>query len=158
LKQAEAAQRLRVTDRQVRRLLLALENYSPEQMERFKAVAPVHTIQPPYDLIEREIEGDVLPYAVGRGITNLTYAALWRGLLSAAMGLDRQFAIGDMRKNTDPKFQPPHFTEYLNATSKLDAFAREDFGKRVIHLAVGWLLDQTRRWYRAVGGTPPGSA
>ena len=58
------------------------------------------------------------------------------------MRLDRQFANGDMRKTTDPKFQPPHFAEYLNAASKLDAFARENYGKRVIHLAVRWLLDQ----------------
>jgi aryl-alcohol dehydrogenase-like predicted oxidoreductase len=63
-------------------------------------------------------------------------------LLSGAMRTDRQFANGDMRKTTDPKFQPRHFAEYLNAASKLDAFARENYGKRVIHLAVRWLLDQ----------------
>src|SRR5260370_2407988 len=58
------------------------------------------------------------------------------------MRADREFANGDMRKTTDPKFQPAHFAEYLNATNKLDAFARENFGKRAIHLAVRWLLDQ----------------
>jgi aryl-alcohol dehydrogenase-like predicted oxidoreductase len=121
---------------------IGVSNYSPEQMERFKAVAPLHTIQPPYNLFEREAERDVLPYAVAREITTLTYGALCRGLLSGAMTADRQFAKDDMRKNTDPKFQPPQFAEYLNATSKLDAFARENFGKRVIHLAVRWLLDQ----------------
>src|SRR4029077_2754343 len=47
----------------------------------------------------------------------------------------------DMRKTTDRKFQQPHFAEYLDATCKLDAFARENYGKRVIHLAVRWLLD-----------------
>jgi len=121
---------------------IGVSNYSPAQIERFRAVAPLHTIQPPYNLFEREIERDVLPYAAGRGITTLTYGALCRGLLSGVMSVDRQFAIGDMRKNTDPKFQPPQFAEYLNAASKLDAFARENFGKRAIHLAVRWLLDQ----------------
>jgi aryl-alcohol dehydrogenase-like predicted oxidoreductase len=58
------------------------------------------------------------------------------------MRTDRQFAKDDMRKTTDPKFQAPHFAEYLNAVSKLDTFARENYGKRVIHLAVRWLLDQ----------------
>jgi aryl-alcohol dehydrogenase-like predicted oxidoreductase len=111
-------------------------------MERFKAIAPLHTIQPPYNLFEREIERDVLPYALGHGITAITYGALCRGLLSGAMRTDRQFGKDDMRKTTDPKFQPPHFVEYVNAASKLDAFARENFGKRVIHLAVRWLLDQ----------------
>jgi len=47
-----------------------------------------------------------------------------------------------LRKSSDPKFQQPHFAEYLDAASKLDAYAREHFGKRVIHLAVRWLLDQ----------------
>jgi aryl-alcohol dehydrogenase-like predicted oxidoreductase len=121
---------------------IGVSNYSPEQMERFRAIAPLHTIQPPYNLFEREIERDVLPYAHGRGVTAITYGALCRGLLSGTMRIDRQFANGDMRKTTDPKFQPAHFTEYLNAASKLDAFARKNFGKRVIHLAVRWLLDQ----------------
>ncbi len=121
---------------------IGVSNYSPEEMERFRAITPLHTIQPPYNLFEREIERDVLPYALRRGIATLTYGALCRGLLSGAMRPDRQFAKDDMRKTSDPKFQPPHFAEYLNAASKLDAFARENFGKRAIHLAVRWLLDQ----------------
>jgi aryl-alcohol dehydrogenase-like predicted oxidoreductase len=121
---------------------IGVSNYSLEEMDRFKAIAPLHTIQPPYNLFEREIERDVLPYAVGHHITALTYGALCRGLLSGTMGGDRQFAKDDMRKATDPKFRSPYFTEYLKAASKLDVFAREHFGKRVIHLAVRWLLDQ----------------
>jgi aryl-alcohol dehydrogenase-like predicted oxidoreductase len=121
---------------------IGVSNYSPEEMARFRAVAPLHTIQPPYNLFEREIEGDVLPYALGHGVTTLTYGALCRGLLTGAMNADRQFAKDDMRKTTDPKFQPPHFAEYLNAVSKLDKFAWKNYGKRVIHLAVRWLLDQ----------------
>jgi len=121
---------------------IGVSNYSPEEMARFEAVAPLHTIQPPYNLFEREIERDVLPYALGRHITALTYGALCRGLLSGAMNARRQFAKDDMRKTSDPKFQQPHFAEYLSATDRLDAFARERFGKRAIHLAVRWLLDQ----------------
>jgi len=121
---------------------IGVSNYSPEEMARFRSIAPLHTIQPPYNLFEREIEGDVLPYARNRSIATLTYGALCRGLLSGAMRADRQFAKDDMRKTADPKFQPPHFAEYITAANKLDAFARENFGKRVIHLAVRWLLDQ----------------
>ncbi len=121
---------------------IGVSNYSPEEMAHFEAIAPIHTIQPPYNLFEREIERDVLPYALGHRITTLTYGALCRGLLSGAMNAGRLFAKDDLRKTSDPKFQPPHFAEYLNTTSKLDAYAREHFGKRVIHLAVRWLLDQ----------------
>ena len=138
----ETAETLRELYEEGKIRAIGVSNYSPEQMERFEAAAPLHTIQPPYNLFEREIERDVLPYAVGRGIATLTYGALCRGLLSGAMRSDRQFAKDDMRKTTDPKFQPPYFAEYLNAAGKLDAFARKNFGKRVIHLAVRWLLDQ----------------
>ena len=138
----ETAATLRELYEQGRIRAIGVSNYSPAEMARFRAVAPLHTIQPPYNLFEREIEDEILPFAVGRRITTLTYGALCRGLLSGAMNVDRKFAKDDMRKTTDPKFQQPHFAEYLNAASKLDAYARERFGKRVIHLAVRWLLDQ----------------
>ncbi|MGB9434341.1 MAG: aldo/keto reductase [Candidatus Acidiferrum sp.] len=121
---------------------IGVSNYSTDQVRQFQAAAPLHTIQPPYNLFEREIEHDILPYALSRRITTLTYGALCRGLLSGAMRADRQFSKDDMRKATDPKFHAPHFDEYLRAASRLDAFAQENFGKRVIHLAVRWLLDQ----------------
>ncbi len=138
----ETAATLRELYEQGKIRAIGVSNYSPEEMARFETIAPLHTIQPPYNLFEREIEPDVLPYALSRGITALTYGALCRGLLSGAMRIDRQFAKDDMRKTTDPKFQPLHFSEYLSAVSKLDTFARENYGKRVIHLAVRWLLDQ----------------
>ena len=138
----EVARTLRELYEQGKIRAIGVSNYSPEEMARFEAIAPIHTIQPPYNLFEREIERDVLPYALGHRITTLTYGALCRGLLSGAMNESRLFAKDDLRKTSDPKFQQPHFAEYLNATSKLDAYAREHFGKRVIHLAVRWLLDQ----------------
>ena len=121
---------------------IGVSNYSPAQMERFRAVAPLHTVQPPYNLFEREIEADVLPYALKNDITALTYGAICRGLLSGTMRADRQFSNDDLRKTNDPKFQAPHFAEYLDAAKRLDAYAREKFTKGVIHLAVRWLLDQ----------------
>jgi aryl-alcohol dehydrogenase-like predicted oxidoreductase len=138
----ETAATLRELYEQGKIRAIGVSNYSPVEMAHFSAIAPLHIIQPPYNLFEREIESEILPFALGRRITTLTYGALCRGLLSGAMRIDRAFANGDMRKTTDPKFQLPHFAEYLNAVIKLDAFARENYGKRVIHLAVRWLLDQ----------------
>jgi aryl-alcohol dehydrogenase-like predicted oxidoreductase len=138
----ETAATLRELYEQGKIRAIGVSNYSPEEMARFRAVAPLHTIQPPYNLFEREIERDVLPFGLDRGVTTLTYGALCRGLLSGAMHADCKFSSDDMRKTSDPKFQQPHFAEYLDAASKLDDYAREHFGKRVIHLAVRWLLDQ----------------
>jgi len=138
----ETAATLRELYEQGKIRAIGVSNYSPEQMARFETVAPLHTIQPPYNLFEREIEHDVLPYALGHNVTTLTYGALCRGLLSGTMRADRQFSNEDMRKTSDPKFQQPHFEEYLGAASKLDAYARKHFGKGAIHLAVRWLLDQ----------------
>jgi aryl-alcohol dehydrogenase-like predicted oxidoreductase len=52
-----------------------------------------------------------------------------------------QFAGDDLRRN-DPKFQAPRFTQYLAAVERLDRFAQENYGKRVIHLALRWILDR----------------
>jgi aryl-alcohol dehydrogenase-like predicted oxidoreductase len=54
---------------------------------------------------------------------------------------DRAFTGDDLRRN-DPKFQPPRLQQYLRAAERLDALARETYGKRVLHLAVRWVLDQ----------------
>jgi aryl-alcohol dehydrogenase-like predicted oxidoreductase len=53
-----------------------------------------------------------------------------------------QFSGDDLRK-ADPKFQPPRYQDYLAAVEKLDRFARDNYGKRVIHLALRWVLDRS---------------
>ena len=102
---------------------------------------PLATIQPPYNLFEREIEKDVLPYAVKNGLVVLAYGALCRGLLSGKITANTEFKGDDLRK-TDPKFQQPRFGQYLAAVERLDRFARERYGKTVLALAVRWVLDR----------------
>jgi len=120
---------------------IGVSNYSPQEMERFRAVAPLHTVQPPYNLFERAIEREVLPYAQRHHINTLTYGVLCRGLLSGKMRPNTQFTGDDLRK-IDPKFQPPRYAQYLQAVERLDCFAHKHYGKRVIDLAVRWTLDQ----------------
>lgn len=57
------------------------------------------------------------------------------------MKADSSFTGDDLRR-TDPKFQAPRMQQYLKAVEQLDMFAREKYGKRVLHLAVRWVLDQ----------------
>jgi aryl-alcohol dehydrogenase-like predicted oxidoreductase len=120
---------------------IGVSNYSPQQMDEFRKFAPLYVDQPPYNLFEREIERDVLPYARENHISTLTYGSLCRGLLSGKMKPDTKFTGDDLRK-IDPKFQPPRFAQYLKAVERLDQFARENCSKSVMHLAVRWVLDQ----------------
>lgn len=120
---------------------IGVSNYSPEQMDLFQKAAPLHSAQPPYNLFERAIEDDVLPYCQEHDIALITYGALCRGMLSGKMSKDRFFEGDDLRKN-DPKFQSPRYEQYLEAVNRLDQFAQENYGKRVIHLAVRWILDR----------------
>ena len=120
---------------------IGVSNYSLEQMKLFQQAAPLHTAQPPYNLFEREVERDVLPYSRTHGINTLTYGSLCRGLLSGKMKLDTEFHGDDVRR-IDPKFQPARYTQYLKAVERLDRFAQENYGKRVLDLALRWTLDQ----------------
>jgi aryl-alcohol dehydrogenase-like predicted oxidoreductase len=119
---------------------IGVSNFSVDQMERFRRVAPLHVLQPPYNLFERGIETDLLPYCRANKIAMLGYGALCRGLLSGRMRPDTVFDGDDLRR-TDPKFVKPRFTQYLAAVDKLDRLAQR-FGKCVIHLAIRWMLDQ----------------
>jgi aryl-alcohol dehydrogenase-like predicted oxidoreductase len=120
---------------------IGVSNFSVGQMERFRSVAPLHVLQPPYNMFERAIEADLLPHCRQHGIATLGYGALCRGLLSGRMRPDTIFEGDDLRR-TDPKFVAPRFAQYLAAVQKLDRLARERFGKPVIALAVRWMLDQ----------------
>jgi aryl-alcohol dehydrogenase-like predicted oxidoreductase len=120
---------------------IGVSNYSLEQMNVFQHVAPLHTAQPPYNLFERGVEKDVLPYCHSHGTSTVTYGSLCRGLLSGKMKLNSEFRGDDVRK-IDPKFQQPRYAQYLQAVERLDRFAQENFGKRVPELAMRWTLDQ----------------
>jgi aryl-alcohol dehydrogenase-like predicted oxidoreductase len=120
---------------------IGLSNFTPAQMDRFRTAAPIHTVQPPYNLFERQIESDVLPYAGQNGLTVLAYGSLCRGLLTGKITAATRFEGDDLRK-TDPKFQQPRLTQYLSAVAALERLARERYGRTVLALAIRWLLDR----------------
>lgn len=122
---------------------IGVSNFSPKQMQEFMKIAPIHTSQPPYNLFERGIESDVLPFTETNKIVTLAYGSLCRGLLSGKMRLDTIFSGDDLRKH-DPKFSAPRFEEYLDAVEELDKFAKHEYEKNVLALAVRWVLDRGR--------------
>jgi aryl-alcohol dehydrogenase-like predicted oxidoreductase len=138
---AETAATLEDLRREGKIRAIGVSNYAPAQMDAFRAAARLDAVQPPYNLFEREIEADVLPYAKRTGLTVLSYGALCRGLLSGSMSAKTTFEGDDLRK-VDPKFQGERFRQYLTAVDELNKLAREHFGKSVLALALRWVLDQ----------------
>jgi aryl-alcohol dehydrogenase-like predicted oxidoreductase len=137
----ETAQTMNALYRQGKIRAIGVSNFSIQQMKTFGAAAPIHSVQPPYNLFERGIEKDLLPYCNWEGIAVLAYGPICRGLLSGRMRADTVFSGDDLRRE-DPKFVEPRYHQYLRAVELLDRFARDNYGKRVIHLALRWVLDQ----------------
>jgi aryl-alcohol dehydrogenase-like predicted oxidoreductase len=137
----ETAEAMRLLYEQGKIRAIGVSNFSVSQMDSFRRVAPLHVLQSPYNLFERDIEGQILRYCRTNKIATLGYGALCRGLLSGRMRPDTAFDGDDLRR-VDPKFQPPRFAQYLDAVGQLDKFAQRRFQRRVIQLAVRWVLDQ----------------
>ena len=138
----EVAEELHRMHREGKIRAIGVSNFSPPQMEAFRRVAPLHTVQPPYNLFERGIDADVLPYAGRTGLTVLAYGALCRGLLSGRITMDTRFEGDDLRR-TDPKFADLQLrSRYVRAVHALDTLAQQRFGRDVLSLAVRWVLDR----------------
>jgi len=101
----ETAEAMRSIYEQGKIRAIGVSNFSVAQMECFRQVAPLHVLQPPYNLFERGIEAEILLYCQANGIATLGYGALCRGLLSGRMRADTIFHGDDLRR-VDPKFQP----------------------------------------------------
>ena len=79
--------------------VIGVRNFNPAQVQAFRKVATVQTVQSPYNLFERAMEDDVLPYCRDKDIATLAYGALCRGLLSGRMAAQTEFAGDDLGKH-----------------------------------------------------------
>ncbi len=120
---------------------LGVSNFSGAQMEEFRSAAPLASNQPPYNLFERAIDSDSLPWCAANGVAVLTYSSLCRSLLGGRVHRGMSFDANDIR-SVDPKFQEPRFGQYMTAVERLASFAREHYGKSVLELAARWVLDR----------------
>lgn len=119
---------------------LGVSNFSSGQMEEFRRVAPLASDQPPYNMFEREIDRETLPWCAANGVAVLTYSSLCRSLLGGRVRRGMIFEAGDIRA-VDPKFQEPRFSQYITAVERLTELAYR-YGKSVAQLAVRWVLDR----------------
>src|SRR5882762_622346 len=84
----ETAEAMRTLYDQGKIRAIGVSNFSVAQMERFRRVAPLHVLQSPYNLFERAIETEILPYCRAHDIVTFGYGALCRGLLCGSMPAD----------------------------------------------------------------------
>jgi aryl-alcohol dehydrogenase-like predicted oxidoreductase len=138
---AEVAAQLAEFQRQGKVRALGVSNFNVAQMEEFRSVAPLASNQPPYNLFEREIDREILPWCAANGVAVLTWSTLCRSLLAGRVTRGMSFDAKDIR-SVDPKFQEPRFSQYITAVERLAAFARERYGKTVLELAARWVLDR----------------
>jgi aryl-alcohol dehydrogenase-like predicted oxidoreductase len=143
---AETAALLAEFQREGKVRALGVSNFSIAQMEEFRAVAPLSSNQPPYNLFERQIEccahgESLLSWCAANGVAILCYSALCRSLLAGRVTRGMKFDAGEIRQ-VDPKFREPRFSQYMTAVERLAALAHERYGKTVLELAARWVLDR----------------
>ncbi|MGA7982137.1 MAG: aldo/keto reductase [Chromatiaceae bacterium] len=119
---------------------IGVSNFNVEQLRRVQAIAPVETLQPPYSLIAREVEDEILPFVERAGIGVIVYSPMGSGLLTGKMTRERiaHLAQDDWRRSA-ASFQEPQLTRHLALVERLKAVAeRRDTTPGAI--AVAWTL------------------
>jgi aryl-alcohol dehydrogenase-like predicted oxidoreductase len=120
---------------------VGVSNFSLEQMDEFKRHCPLHAVQPPFNMFERDAEKDIIPFCFKKKLAILGYGVLCRGLLTGKMQKNRQFQGDDLRK-IDPKFQDPRYSQYLKCIELLQDWVKQKYQRPILALAVRWVLDK----------------
>ena len=119
---------------------LGASNFSVAQLERAQAIAPVTSLQPPYSMINRAVEAEILPFCLAHNIGVINYAPMHSGLLTGAMTSDRvaAFPENDFRRNAK-QYQEPLLSRNLKVATMLGEIgARHQVSAGVV--AIAWTL------------------
>jgi aryl-alcohol dehydrogenase-like predicted oxidoreductase len=119
---------------------IGVSNFSVQQLRRAQAIARVTSLQPPYSLLHREIEDQVLPYCLREGIGVIVYSPMASGLLTGAMTRERAANLpkDDWRKN-HPDFTEPNLSRNLALVERLQELARRH-NRSAGEVAIAWTL------------------
>ena len=119
---------------------IGVSNFDVPQLERIAPIAPVASLQPPYSLVTRGIEAEVLPYCRARDIGVIVYSPMQSGLLSGSMTRERVAALAadDWRRNS-PEFQEPRLSRNLALVEHLRAIGVRH-GRSPGEVAIAWTL------------------
>jgi aryl-alcohol dehydrogenase-like predicted oxidoreductase len=119
---------------------IGASNFSVEQLRRAQAIAPVETLQPPYSLLDREVEDEILPFCEREGIGVIVYSPMASGMLTGKMTRERIEALpdDDWRRRSD-RFKEPQLSRNLELVERLERVA-ERHGVSPGAVAVAWTL------------------
>jgi aryl-alcohol dehydrogenase-like predicted oxidoreductase len=119
---------------------IGVSNFDVEQLQRIQEIAPVETLQPPYSLVARDVEHEILPFAEREGIGVIVYSPMGSGLLTGAMTRERIASLpeDDWRKHSE-RFQEPQLSSHLALVGRLEAVA-ERLETTPGAVAVAWTL------------------
>lgn len=119
---------------------IGVSNFNEQQMKRAQAIAPITSLQPPYSMVQREIEESILPHAAATNVGVIVYSPMKNGLLSGRMTKQRveNLPDDDFRRRS-PYFQEPRLTATLAMVDDLGAMANK-YGCTVGEIAIAWTL------------------
>ena len=120
---------------------IGVSNFSVDQMRRAQAIAPITSLQPPYAVVRREIEAEILPFCLSQNIGVIVYSPMYAGLLTGAMTKERvaNFLPEDWRRNL-PGFQEPALSRNLQVVEHLREIAKHH-GRSPGEVAIAWTLN-----------------
>ena len=117
-----------------------VSNFSVAQLERAHAIHPVTSLQPPYSMLNRAIEAEILPWCEAHGVGILAYSPMQAGLLTGAFTRERAQALGqDDWRGRSPYFTEPGLTKNLTIVDRLRPIAARE-GLTIAQLALAWVL------------------
>ncbi|MFL6553221.1 MAG: aldo/keto reductase [Chthoniobacterales bacterium] len=119
---------------------IGVSNFDAEQLRQAETVAPITSLQPPYSLIRREIESEILPYCRSNDIGVIVYSPMQSGLLAGAMTHERVAKLPDSDwRSRDPEFREPKLSKNLALVERLRKVGQK-YGRPPGQIAVAWVL------------------
>lgn len=119
---------------------IGVSNFNVAQIQRAEKIAPVSSLQPPYSLLRRKIEDEILPYCQKQGIGVVSYAPMTSGLLTGAMTRERAAALPpDDFRSRNPEFREPRISKNLELVERLRQVGARH-GRGPGEVAIAWVL------------------
>ena len=119
---------------------VGVSNFNVEQLDQFQAVCPITALQPPYNMLQRQIEEDTLPWCQRHQVSVIVYWPLMKGLLAGRLPRTHQFQEGDGRQKY-PMFQGEEWEKNQDFLHRLRDIATQT-SKTVAQVVVNWTIHQ----------------